>query len=483
MLVDVRTAYFLLGLFYIVLPLTVYFFLKSYNRTSVKLWCYGGVLNGVGVLLISFRPELLMVAPHFITFTLANMFVFSGFLVRVQSLRIDMGKPLSTSALLTPLIAFVFIYQVVLSLYGSSVNVMITGTIGISISIFLLSWTLAEFTRHFAFAKVSYLSRAYFLLGAIMAIKAIMLVAGNDGGNVLTNSPINTALTVVALFTVIYSNVGYVGLFLRRLEKELKAVTLENTDLSQVLDKRNSLIKDLMKIQAFSTVGTYGSTVVHEALQPLTALRFGLENLELYILKNNDDPDVKERLSAVRKPAEKAIGVIENLRNFMVDRNVEVKPVDVRLTLEEVITLLHPRVRTLGVDISIESTISHSAVLADQHQLERVFFNIINNALDAIDKFAIAGDARRILIKLNHVQQKQFVLIKIIDSGPGIPEGEEARIFEWLETKSGGMGIGLSLCRMLVESWQGAISAYSAKPELDGLSGAVFELKLKSAKK
>jgi C4-dicarboxylate-specific signal transduction histidine kinase len=175
--------------------------------------------------------------------------------------------------------------------------------------------------------------------------------------------------------------------------------------------------------------------------------------------------------------------VIENLRNFMVERNVEVKPVDIRLTLEEVIALVHPRVRALGVDISIESTISNSAVLADQHQLERVFFNIINNALDAIDKRAIAWDMRRILIKLNHVQQKQFVLIKIIDSGPGIPEGEEARIFEWLETKSGGMGIGLSLCRMLVESWQGAISAYSAKPELDGLSGAVFELKLKSAKK
>lgn len=74
------------------------------------------------------------------------------------------------------------------------------------------------------------------------------------------------------------------------------------------------------------------------------------------------------------------------------------------------------------------------------------------------------------------------MLIKIIDSGPGIPEGQEDRIFDWLETKSGGMGIGLSLCRMLVESWQGTISAYSADANLDGLSGAVFELKLKSTK-
>jgi len=61
--------------------------------------------------------------------------------------------------------------------------------------------------------------------------------------------------------------------------------------------------------------------------------------------------------------------------------------------------------------------------------------------------------------------------------------GEEEKIFEWLETKSGGMGVGLALSKMLVESWQGAISAYSANPALDGLSGAVFELKLKSADK
>jgi signal transduction histidine kinase len=63
------------------------------------------------------------------------------------------------------------------------------------------------------------------------------------------------------------------------------------------------------------------------------------------------------------------------------------------------------------------------------------------------------------------------VLIKIIDSGTGIREGNEAKIFEWLETKSGGMGIGLALSKMFVESWQGAISAYSANPTWMGFLG------------
>ena len=284
------------------------------------------------------------------------------------------------------------------------------------------------------------------------------------------------------MLAVVYSNLGYVAVVLAKVEKAYEQSLIENIEMGNVLDKRNSFIKDLMRLQGFATVGTYGSTVVHEVLQPLTALRFGLENLESYILKSKDDDDTRERLAAVRKPAEKAIGVIENLRNFMVERNVIIKPVDVNLTFEEVIALVRPRVESLWVDILIESTISNATVLADQHQLERVFFNIINNALDAIDRSASPAKLRRILIKLSHVQQKQFVLIKIIDSGTGIREGNEAKIFEWLETKSGGMGIGLALSKMFVESWQGAISAYSANPDLDGLSGAVFELKLKSAK-
>jgi C4-dicarboxylate-specific signal transduction histidine kinase len=146
-----------------------------------------------------------------------------------------------------------------------------------------------------------------------------------------------------------------------------------------------------------------------------------------------------------------------------------------------VIALVQSRVKELDVEILIESNASNLFVQADQHQLERVFFNLMNNALDAIGKGSDVGRLKRIVIKLTHIQQKQFVLIKMIDSGPGIPEGAETKVFEWLETQSGGMGIGLALSRMLVESWQGAISAYSANPDIDGLAGAVFEIKLKTS--
>lgn len=289
-------------------------------------------------------------------------------------------------------------------------------------------------------------------------------------------------MTVTGILAVIYSNLGYIALVLAKVEKNYEATLFKNKEMINVLDQRNSAIKDLMRMQAFSTVGTYGATVVHEVLQPLTALRFGLENLESYLLKSSDDQESKARLAAVRNPAEKAIGVIESLRNFMVDRSIDIKPVLLSEVLKNVVQFHQARVEALCANISIQSSVINGYVLADEQQLERVLFNIFNNALDAIECKNQSNKTRNIIVKVQHIQQKQFIILKVIDSGDGISEGTETKIFDWMETQSGGMGIGLALSRMLVESWQGTISAYSANADLDGLSGAVFELKLKSAK-
>jgi len=111
-----------------------------------------------------------------------------------------------------------------------------------------------------------------------------------------------------------------------------------------------------------------------------------------------------------------------------------------------------------------------------------VLFNIVNNALDSIERNPDNQPDRRVLIDAKYIQQKQFVLIKVIDSGLGLASKDQAEIFEWLSTGSSkGMGIGLALSKMLVESWRGHISAYNADPKVDGLSGAIFELKLQGA--
>lgn len=237
-----------------------------------------------------------------------------------------------------------------------------------------------------------------------------------------------------------------------------------------------------MRVQAFSVLGSYGSTVVHEVLQPLTAMRFALENLKTYISKQGVDGTMQERIQSVDSSAGRAIAVIENLRNFMVEREIEIKPVSLNVVLEDVMEMVKDHAKKLRIDISLALQAPSIFVMADEHQLQRVLFNLINNAFGAIDKNPNKDALRQVIVDIKYVQRKSFVLIKIIDSGVGLLAKKESKIFEWLATSSDeGMGIGLALSKLLVESWRGHINAYDADPKVDGLSGAVFELKLQSA--
>lgn len=482
MFIDVKTAYFLLGFLYVVMPLSAYFYLKNYRTKTVTLWCLGGFLNGVALVMISFRPYMLTHFSDFFTFTLLNTLIVTGYSLRIQSLRIDMQRDAHNYVMYGFILIFMIGYHACVVFADSLGPRVIFAITVISILLFSLARTAKLYQAHFNLKRIGFIAAIYGLLGVALAVKVVLLLLGLESYDVLQRSAINTIMTVTGILAVIYSNLGYIALVLAKVEKNYEATLSKNKEMTGVLDQRNAAIKDLMRMQAFSTVGTYGATVVHEVLQPLTALRFGLENLESYLLKSNDDQESKARLAAVRKPAEKAIGVIESLRNFMVERNIDVKPVLLSEVLKSVVQLHQARVEALRANISIQSSVVNGHVLADEHQLERVLFNIINNSLDAIERKTQSNKTRNIIVKVQYIQQKQFILLKVIDSGDGIQEGEESKIFDWMETQSGGMGIGLALSRMLVESWQGTISAYSANADLDGLSGAVFELKLKSAK-
>jgi signal transduction histidine kinase len=464
------------------MPASAFFYLNNHRTAPVKLWCLGGFLNGIALLMISIRPLMMAHLPDFFSFTLVNVFIVAGYSIRIQSLRIEVNRQLPNYVLIGLILCFGIVYQLCVS-FGDTIQPRVLFALCvISFLLFRLAIAGKWYIDYFGLKRMGYISFFYATLGFTISVKVMLLLLGYESYDILQNSAINSVMTITGMLAVVYSNLGYIAVVLGKVEQDYQKSLNENIEISNVLEKRNASIKDLMRLQAFSTVGTYGATVVHEVLQPLTALRFGLENLETYIVKNNNDKDATERLLAVKKPAERAIGVIENLRNFMIERNIEVKPVLLNEVLETVVSLHQPRLLMLGVEISIQSTVMNGWVLADPHQLERVLFNIINNALDAINHASQADVRKKIIIKIQYIQQKQFVLIKVIDSGQGIAEGMESKIFEWMETHSGGMGIGMALSRMLVESWQGTISAYSANASLDGLSGAVFELKLRSAK-
>ena len=481
MLMDTKTGFVVLGFLYIILPLTVYLLLKDYKKASVKLWAFGGVLVGFGLGLVGIRPLYQALMPAWFTYTFVNGLTLFGYTMRIQSLRYDMGKPVSYLVWFLFVFAFVLEMELSQSSLGSIELRMESVLFWVATVVLILATTAYQYEKKFSISHVRWIYVTYYLLFLALLTRGVSLKLGLEAVDPMKNNLTNNLLVFFALISVIYSNVAYVAIMMARAEKESAQSTQKNTKLLTALNKQAKVIKDLMRVQAFSVVGTYGSTVVHEVLQPLTAMRFALENLKAHVFKLSEDKTTQARIEAVDSSAARAISVIENLRNFIVERDVQIGSVSVNHIIREVLDITASRAKSLNVqvDLKIDDEIS---VMADDHQLQRVLFNLVNNALDAIEKNSSNSKDKRILIDARYAQQKQFVIIKVVDTGIGLQAKDQVEIFEWLSSNSNkGMGIGLALSRMLVESWRGHISAYPADPKVDGLSGAVFELKLRGS--
>lgn len=481
MTIDIRTVFLLLGFLYIILPITVYFLLKDYAKASIRLWCAGGVIVAFGMLLIAFRAVIENKVSGMLVYTLPNTLMVIGYSMRAQSLRVDIQKPFSSVWLIAWVLIFVAAFEISRTVIGSVILRVMVAYSGVGATILFLTIAAYEYEKKFAIKQIRYIWVSYFLLSLAMMFRSFLVLNGYEEPLAFVNSTSNNLIMFFGILTVIYSNLAYVGVMFARVEKESVASAQKNTKLLTALNRQSKIIKDLMRAQSLSVVGTYGSAVVHEVLQPLTAMRFALENLKMHVFKTAEDKTTQERINAVDSSAARVVSVIENLRNFIVEREVQIQPVSLNKIMDEVMEITASRAKNLGVEVTlnIDGDIS---VMADEHQLQRVLFNILNNAFDAIERHTNLKVNHRLLINAKWVQQRNFVLIKVIDSGVGLQAKDQVEIFEWLSTNSNkGMGIGLALSKMLVESWRGHIAAYNADPKVDGLSGAVFELKLQSA--
>ena len=155
--------------------------------------------------------------------------------------------------------------------------------------------------------------------------------------------------------------------------------------------------------------------------------------------------------------------VIDGIRSLY-KKNIRARAwLDVNELVHDVLRMIDADLRTQQVSVSIDLRDRLPPLLGNRAQLEEVLVNLITNAIEAMD--ALTDRARLLQIRSDIIQERSAVVVTIEDSGTGIDDKNKARIFEpFFTTKSEGMGIGLGICRAIIESHNGNLHASANDP-------------------
>jgi len=226
---------------------------------------------------------------------------------------------------------------------------------------------------------------------------------------------------------------------------------------------RSALFKaeaDLAHVTRLTVMGELLASISHEIKQPLAAIQTNAET-GLRWLKR-DVPNLDEArgcLTRIVNAATRAADLTNKIRGMTRKTDVEMVPLDLNRLVEEVVPLLEREARERSVNVTLELTPDLPAILGDWTQLQQVVVNLMMNGFDAMG--AVAEDARHLLIR-SYRDTDRDVSLEVQDAGIGIGPDLKARLFEtFFTTKSSGMGMGLSICRSIVEAHGGRIEAFN----------------------
>ena len=146
---------------------------------------------------------------------------------------------------------------------------------------------------------------------------------------------------------------------------------------------------------------------------------------------------------------------MERIRDFVKKRDVQMRAENLSQVIEEAIALTRASVRDTGLTLTVETDPPGVQVEIDKVQVQQVLFNLLRNAIEAMQ-----DQPRRELVVATSPVQGGMVEISVADTGPGLVDEVRAKLFQpFVTTKANGMGVGLSVCRAIVESHGGRLWA------------------------
>jgi signal transduction histidine kinase len=266
---------------------------------------------------------------------------------------------------------------------------------------------------------------------------------------------------------------GLIFLFLQSfLIAALIQMNRRQKKMTRRIVETDRLYRDILREDRLLRIGLLTISLSHELNQPLTSILSTAQAGKRFLETNNNDPELlKEILNNIVEADNRASSILKSIRGLMKQEKREKEEVNLNKLLIEISDLYRSKAIELNSKLNLKLTDSPVFIFADAIQIQQVILNFISNAAQSLDNNG--KDVN--IITVTETLEDEHVIVSVRDYGKGIDETVKGKLFEpFVTSRKEGTGVGLAICRLIIEDHHGKIWAENLPDR-----GAVFSFKLK----
>jgi C4-dicarboxylate-specific signal transduction histidine kinase len=458
---DIRTAFFIVGLLYLLLPSITWLALIRRRSPSIDLWCGGGLLVGLATIMISQYGQ----APSWLTLQLSSLLLLVSHFLRIQSLRIDLGTPWPRQRIVLAVVALFFVFMWLdLGLQQPVWRAQYNSALGAGLLFYLaaLAWRIG---REEQSPNARWIAIMYALVSVAFVIRVLTL--GDQEKTTVVNHGIGSQLlSLTTLFASVIGHFGYVGLALdRAMRREVKTAAAQARD-----EERHRLGLQIAQLDRQRSLGELSASLGHELNQPLTAILTNTQVAKRGLQAGRFEREqVVDFLDKIAHNTQRASQIIERIRNFIRRSEARNEVIDLRHVVREALELVADEAVSRKVAITVSASSQPMMVSGDPIALSQIVLNAVRNAMEALTNMPKRE------IHLSCACADGLITLHIRDTGLGFTaEALEAAGAPFFTTKATGLGLGIAISRSIAQHHGGSLALFNA----DGEPGAIVELTL-----
>jgi C4-dicarboxylate-specific signal transduction histidine kinase len=453
------TAYFIAGILYLIMPISVWLMLRKRHGLSNTLWCLGGLAFGLSLIFLGMRGKW----PDALTYGGAIWLLVLGPLLRVGALRHELQRPAWVKGLLALSLVFIAVYVVLHLILENASLRFVWSSLGAAAALAWLALLARDVDRRDQSISAQWIFFCYLALASVLVIRIPGVLLGVSEPTAMISDPLSNLLIFLGVVTAIVGNIGFLGMFIERMNRE----AVESAKVQARQEEATRLSEQIAQLDRRRSVGEISASLAHELSQPLTNIYLIADRMEM-ALQQRQDASLNNYFADLNRNTQKAGDILGRIRTFIQSKKIHFERVELSQVITDVSALIHDLAHNESVELQVSFPPQGLAVWADPVQLSQIFMNVLRNAIQATH-----GQASRQL-HIRVWRDGEMAHITLTDNGPGLPaEALSQAGTAFFTTKIEGLGVGLSISKSIAQQHGGSLSIGNSSK-----GGAVVELQL-----